>query len=245
MKTSIKVIYLATFFTGILILCSSLVSSKARISDKQNSIEVMSTNTALSGNDKGGDTSMNDSQMTLKLNMSKLWEDHITWTRNVILCIVDSLPGADQAVKRLLQNQTDIGNAIKPYYGEAAGKKLTELLAMYINTSADVVNSAKNSNITRLNEANKKWFENADDISAFLCKANPIWALADVKKMMNQHLNLITNEVVERINKNYDAEIMAYDKVHDEILIISDVIAEGIIMQFPDKFKRGKLNYKR
>src|SRR6478736_160815 len=59
----------------------------------------------------------------LKTNMRHLWEDHITWTRNVIFCLVGDLPGADQAVKRLLQNQIDIGNAIKPYYGEEAGKK--------------------------------------------------------------------------------------------------------------------------
>ena len=35
----------------------------------------------------------------LKIAMNKLWEDHVTWTRNVILCLVDGLPGADQAVK--------------------------------------------------------------------------------------------------------------------------------------------------
>jgi len=34
----------------------------------------------------------------LRTNMRKLWEDHITWTRNVICCLVYDLPGADQAV---------------------------------------------------------------------------------------------------------------------------------------------------
>src|ERR1700752_1723465 len=64
----------------------------------------------------------------LKTGMNKLWEDHVTWTRNVICCLVDDLPGSDQAVARLLKNQEDIGNAIKPYYGEDAGNKLTALL---------------------------------------------------------------------------------------------------------------------
>src|SRR6267143_2144184 len=73
----------------------------------------------------------------LRTNMRKLWEDHIIWTRNVILCLVDELPGTPQAVKRLLQNQVDIGNAIKPYYGEDAGKKLTELLYAHINIAAE------------------------------------------------------------------------------------------------------------
>src|ERR1044072_4596169 len=63
-----------------------------------------------------------------RADMRKLWEDHITWTRNVIFNIIDTLPGTNEAVARLLQNQVDIGNAIKPYYGAEAGDKITDLL---------------------------------------------------------------------------------------------------------------------
>ena len=38
------------------------------------------------------------SAATLKTNIRKLWEDHVTWIRNVIPCLVDELPGTDQAV---------------------------------------------------------------------------------------------------------------------------------------------------
>ena len=173
----------------------------------------------------------------LKIAMNKLWEDHVTWTRNVILCLVDGLPGADQAAKRLMQNQEDIGNAVKPYYGDDAGNKLTELLKAHIAISADVVKSAKAGNKIALDSANKKWYANADEISAFLNKANPNWALADMQMMMNDHLKLTTDEAVQRIKKNYDADVVAYDKVHEEILKMSAMLADGIIKQFPEKFK--------
>src|SRR5437868_14708022 len=88
----------------------------------------------------------------LRTNMRKLWEDHVTWTRNVILNIMDDLPGTNEAVQRLLQNQTDIGNAIKPVYGEEAGKKLTELLRVHITTAADLLKAAKAGNTTSFNE---------------------------------------------------------------------------------------------
>jgi hypothetical protein len=200
-----------------------------------------------SSNDKSNDklkenssdkiSKVSDAAVELRDGMDKLWEDHITWTRNVILCLVDETPGADQAVKRLLQNQVDIGNAIKPYYGEDAGNKLTELLKAHITISADVVNSAKTGNKTALDSANKKWYANADEISAFLSNANPAWALADMKMMMDDHLKLTTDEAVQRIKKNYDADIVAYDKVHEEILKMSDMLADGIIKQFPEKFE--------
>src|SRR5687768_14809532 len=62
--------------------------------------------------------------------MRKLWEDHITWTRLFIVSkatVQRDLPDLDATVRRLLANQTDIGNAIKPFYGEEAGTQLTTL----------------------------------------------------------------------------------------------------------------------
>ena len=98
------------------------------------------------------------------------------------------------------------------------------------------MNAAKAGNTAALDEANKRWYANADEISGFLSNANPQWALANMKMMMDDHLKLTTNEAVQRIKKNYDADIIAYDKVHDEILQMSDMLANGIVKQFPEKF---------
>lgn len=177
------------------------------------------------------------SAITFKTNMRKLWQDHTIWTRNVIFCLVDDLPGTVQAVKRQLQNQIDIGNAIKPYYGEEAGGQLTELLYTHVNTTSDIIKAAKSSDSTVINEVNKKWFANADELVKFLHKLNPDWAVGDLKKMINDQMKLTADEATERLKKNYDADVIAYDKVHEGILKMSDTIAEGIIRQFPNKFK--------
>jgi len=172
----------------------------------------------------------------LRMEMHKLWEDHIVWTRNVILNIMDDLPGTEQAVNRLLSNQDDIGNAVKPFYGEAGGKELTRLLREHITTAADLLKAAKTGNNSAFDAANKKWSANADEISDFLSKANPNWKLNDMKKMMHDHLTLTTDEAVARLKKDYAADVKAYDKVHDEILMMADMLTDGIIKQFPGKF---------
>jgi DNA polymerase III delta prime subunit len=172
----------------------------------------------------------------LRVSMHKLWEDHVTWTRNVIFNIMDDLPGTDQAVARLLKNQEDIGNAIKPVYGDAAGNELTRLLKEHITTAADLLKAAKSGDNTAFNTANKKWVDNADEISTFLSKANPNRKLADMKKMMHDHLDLTTQEAVARLKKDYDGDVKAYDKVHEEILMMADMLTEGIVQQFPEKF---------
>src|SRR5512141_2595672 len=68
--------------------------------------------------------------------MRKLWEDHVTWTRLFIVSALADLPDKNATTARLLANQTDIGNAIKPFYGDAAGEQLTALLKVHITTAA-------------------------------------------------------------------------------------------------------------
>jgi hypothetical protein len=178
------------------------------------------------------------SQSDFKAAMRKLWEDHIVWTRNVILNVIDGLEGTDKAVERLLKNQDDIGNAVKPYYGDDAGKQLTQLLYTHITTAADLLKAAKVNDDKAFNDANKKWYDNADEIAAFLSGANPNWKKKDMTQMMHDHLELTTAEAVARLKKDYSADVAAYDKVHDEILMMSDMLADGIMKQFPEKFSK-------
>src|SRR3954462_12561398 len=77
-------------------------------------------------------------EQALQAAVRKLWEDHITWTRIFIISAAADLSDKDAVTQRLLQNQVDIGNAIKPYYGNAAGDQLTALLKDHILISADV-----------------------------------------------------------------------------------------------------------
>jgi hypothetical protein len=177
------------------------------------------------------------SAITFKTNMRKLWEEHVFWTRNVIFCLVDDLPGNVQAVKRQLQNQIDIGNAIKPYYGDAAGDKLTELLYTHVNTTTEIIKAAKTRDTSIINDVNKKWFANADEMVKFLHKLNPDWTTGDLKTMLNEQMKLTADEAGERLKKNYDADVIAFDKVQEGVLKMSDTLAEGIIIQFPKKFK--------
>ena len=61
------------------------------------------------------------SVIELKYRMQELWIEHAWWTRSFIVSNTAGLEDQNKVLERLLQNQVDIGNAIKPYYGEKAG----------------------------------------------------------------------------------------------------------------------------
>src|SRR5262245_5650916 len=138
--------------------------------------------------------------VALRMDMRKLWEDHITWTRLAIIGIEGGTPDTDAAVTRLLQNQVDIGNAVKPFYGDAAGDALTAELRQHILIAAEVVEAAKAGDQAKLTDAQARWLKNADDIAALLHGANPrFWKLSVMQDEMHMHLQLTTEEAVAHL----------------------------------------------
>ena len=170
--------------------------------------------------------------------MRKLWEDHITWTRLAIISLAAGTPDTNATVARLLRNQTDIGNAIKPFYGTAAGNTLTRELRTHILIAADVIAAAKAGDKAKLADAQGRWVKNADEIAAVLNSVNPrYWNLGTMKAEMHMHLKLTTDEAVARVQGNWSADVAAYDKVHAHILHMSDLLSDGIVRQFPARFQ--------
>ena len=179
------------------------------------------------------------SQADFSKAMRKLWEDHITWTRLYIISAVANLPDKDATTQRLLQNQTDIGNAVAGFYGDAAGAKLTALLKDHILGAAALIEAAKSGDKAKIDAAAAKWYANADEIAAFLSGANPKhWPAADMKAGMKMHLDLTLAEATDRLQGNYAADIQEYDKIHAHILGLADLLSSGIIAEFPAKFKK-------
>jgi hypothetical protein len=178
--------------------------------------------------------------------MRKLWEDHITYTRNVIISFELNepdpsvvLPDLNTVVDRLLQNQVDIGDAIKPYYGDAAGNQLTTLLKEHITGAADVLSALKTNDQSKLQTALAAWYANAHQIAVFLNAANPKqWPLAEMDQMMKDHLDATTAEAVARHQSDWSGDVAAYDRVHAQILGMADMLSDGIIAQFPSRFHR-------
>ena len=169
--------------------------------------------------------------------MDKLWTDHVAWTRSVIIDFEGNLPDLEPDLTRLLTNQTQIGDSIKPYYGAAAGNELGRLLNTHIMEAIPVLTYARDGNKAKLTRALATWRANAHQIAAFLAKANPkAWPLADMTSMMDTHLALTTNEAVAHLEGKWKADIAAYDQVRSEILMMADSLANGIITQFPAKF---------
>jgi hypothetical protein len=178
------------------------------------------------------------SQLALRNDMRRLWEDHVTWTRLAVISLTTDAPDTKTTVARLLRNQTDIGNAIARYYGAPAGKQLTALLRQHILIAADLIAAAKAGDAAAVKTQQARWTANADQIARFLTTANPqSWHFAEMKAMLHDHLRLTTAEVVARLQQNWPADVRAYDRISRQALNMADMFSNGIVRQFPSRFE--------
>ena len=187
--------------------------------------------------DHSAHAAVSDRELGLRNGMRKLWEDHVTWTRLAVISLLGDTPDTQATVNRLLRNQTDIGNAIKPFYGRAAGNQLTALLKQHILIAADLIAAAKAGDQAKVAVEQARWQRNANQIARFLSRANPrSWKLGEMRAMLYEHLAVTTNEVVSRLQRKWAADVANYERIHVQALEMADMLSSGIVSQFPRRF---------
>lgn len=228
---------LSTAF-GLSSLTTSYASQQSKVSNettnnKGEQAESNSHSPSFAANDKVD----HEKVAELRIALRELWVDHVVWTRQYIVAAVADAPDTDSAAQRLLKNQEDIGDAIKPFYGDEAGDKLTSLLKGHILIAVDLLNAAKAGDSAGLEAAENEWYENADDIATFLSDANPNWPKEHMVSMLNEHLVITKAEAVARLTGDYATDVATFDEIHRQAMIMADELADGIVKQFPEQFE--------
>jgi hypothetical protein len=164
----------------------------------------------------------------------KLWEDHITWTRIVIIGILDELPGTSVYVDRLIQNYVDMEDALAPYYGEDA-EVLGDLILDHLVIAASILQAAHDGQ--PLDDLIASWYANAHDIAVQMNAMNPkSWPLEETEQMWVEHLDATLLEATSHLSGDFAGEVAAYDTVHDLALEMADFFSSGVMNQFPSSF---------
>lgn len=176
----------------------------------------------------------------LELNraMRQLWDDHMYWTLITVDAYYNDPKGLSAKLNRLLQNQKNIGAAIVPYYGQAAGDQLAKLLTEHIELAVPVLKAAKEDNKEALDKAVKDWYANAKEIGSFLASANPKnWTAKETQGALEMHITHTIAYSVSILKGDYTQSFGGFEEALHHMVHLADILTEGIAKQFPDKFK--------
>jgi hypothetical protein len=162
----------------------------------------------------------------------KLWSEHGFWTRSFIISTAANLGDLQLVTKRLLRNPADFAAALTKYYGAEKAAKFDTLLTEHLTIAAALVNAAKAGDTETADVQRKKWYTNADEIADFLSSINPFWSKNEWQMMLYDHLKLVEDEAVKRLNGEYAKDIAIFDVIGDQALMMADYMADGIAKQF-------------
>ncbi|WP_254124824.1 acetylglutamate kinase [Neobacillus sp. 114] len=172
----------------------------------------------------------------LKSSMRMVWEQHVFWTRLVINSIAFNLPDLAANTARLLRNATDMGNLLKPFYGNKIAAQFANLIREHLVIAAELVTAAKAGNQKAVADARRRWYANGAEIAEFLSKINPFISRKEFQEMFFEHLALTEREAVLILQQNFKESIAVFDKIELEALEMADTITFAIVKQFPRKF---------
>lgn len=172
-------------------------------------------------------------ELEIRNTMRLLWEQHVYWTKTAITSLINNSSDLETVLARLLRNAPEMGNALKPFYGEQIGDQYSALIKEHLVIAADLVNAAKVGDTQKFEEIDKKWYANADEIAIFLSSINPYISQKDMREMMYKHLDLFKVETVALLQKDYQAAIDTFDEIELQALHMADTISIAISKQFP------------
>ncbi|MGZ7197955.1 MAG: acetylglutamate kinase [Halobacteriota archaeon] len=181
---------------------------------------------------------LTQTEFTLRLAMRKLWEDHVIWGRCYIISVAADLRDRNATVRRVRTNHEDIGDALKPFYGEGVTNTLKVLLLEHTNRAAPVIKALKARNSLLAKDAEQRWYENADQLCTFLSSINPYWPEKETQRLFYEHLRLSRNEAVHRFSDDFAGDIAQFDEAVLQIIELADLFSDGIVLQFRDRFGR-------
>ncbi len=167
----------------------------------------------------------------------RVWSDHAIWSWQYTVSKLEGLENQQAVANRLQRNLRDISQVIGTYYGQEMSGELMKLLSQHIQIAGKLIEAVKAGHQAEAEEYKRLWHKNAADIARFLSKLNPNWSYEELKRMMNTHLQLMTEGLHAHLNKNWEAEIIAVDKNQHHLNEMADMLALGIMKQSPKKFK--------
>ena len=134
---------------------------------------------------------ISEQEVSLRSAMRLVWEQHVYWTRMTINSMAFNLPDVDAITARLLRNATDMGNLLKPFYGNRIAAKFSNLIREHLVIAAELVKAAKAGNQKAVAAAERRWYENGEEISEFLSRINPFISEENSKKCFSSIWHLL------------------------------------------------------
>lgn len=166
---------------------------------------------------------------TVKETARKLFTDHAMYIKFYIESFGNNLKDVDVITARLLKNQDEIGEFVRPIVGEENGNKLAKLLREHIMASIGALKAMKSGDVKQVNDAEKVVFANSKEVATLLSSFNPkILPLEAMIREFSHHNEYILQIATLCKEGKYEEEVKTFDAYFNHMITFSDMIAAAL-----------------
>jgi len=170
----------------------------------------------------------NPQDLALHDTMRHLWMDHVVWSRNVTMGVFSDLKGVGDYEARLAMNTYDLTALLTPYFGKVNAATFEGLFMQHVTIASEVFQAYKEGNET-FRDVSYRWYQNADEISAFLTKINPAWDYEEMRTYWKMHLDMVIDEMIDYKSGDSAGDVMCYDAAQDHADVLADFMTNGLL----------------
>lgn len=172
----------------------------------------------------------------LHATMRDLWQGHARTTRAYAMAVkAADAAGEKQAADAVVANAKQIAGAVGDFYGEAAGRKMLELLAGHWGGVKALTDAGKARDTAAGATAMQDLAANADAIAKFLSGANPNLAQVALEGLLVTHAGHHSTLVDAIMKGDGAASAKTWRAMQAHMDTIADALSDGIARQFPAK----------
>lgn len=166
-----------------------------------------------------------------------LWIGHVFWVRSFSVATLSKNEAAAKAAEQqAVANAQAIAGAIEPFYGATAKDALFKLLAGHYGAVKAYLVATASDDTAAQSKATEQLTSNAEEIAAFLSKANPNLRKDALNELLLAHGGHHIQQIQELKALNYTAEAKTWADMTNHMYTIADALADALAKQFPKKF---------
>jgi hypothetical protein len=172
----------------------------------------------------------------LREAMRRVWMDQAVWTHQWVSAQVTGAPMAPAIRDRLSRNNGDIVARLRPFYGDDSVDDLADLLGRHVTIAERVVQAAIEDDEPAFLSAFRDWSDNSDELVSVFTEWNPHWVAEALRALVRDHLTLVKRGMGATFDQAWERAIAQVDEDITRALTLADIVAGGIVVQFPARF---------
>ena len=167
-------------------------------------------------------------EVDLRMNFQRHNVDLAVWRRALATALKFDLPNYEQVFERLLREPQDTAEFLETFFGHENANRYREIMYQRIVLFRSMVESMIAGDTADTEKHFQALNHLADQLADFFYELSPVYPKEEWSQLLREYELLMYYQAYAVATGNYEGEIELFDRILDQITVISDHAADVV-----------------